>query len=317
MTETPLDTAGDDYRAWQEERRKGIGGSDVAAILGLSPWASPYSVWSEKVHGIAEVSEAQQLRFDMGHDAEGFLAMQFARNRPGLAICCEQLRLERPGVDWAFAHVDGIAFDEDTIVAHEFDPPAAAGHGPWDAKTDRSFAVWDEPPAYYVAQLQWSMWLGDYERAWLTCGFAGWNVHTYEIERDDDDIALIVDEATRFWHDHVLAHVAPPVDGSPATSRAIADRWPQHLEAERAPLVESDVVVWATAVADRKAAEAREREAKNRLAAALGDAEFGTVDGLDAVSFKSQARTTTCSSCGRESTSKPFRVLREVTRGRE
>ena len=33
---------------WLEERRKGIGGSDAAAIAGLSPWKSPVAVWLEK-----------------------------------------------------------------------------------------------------------------------------------------------------------------------------------------------------------------------------------------------------------------------------
>lgn len=29
---------------WLKERQKGIGGSDVAAILGMSPWRTPYQV---------------------------------------------------------------------------------------------------------------------------------------------------------------------------------------------------------------------------------------------------------------------------------
>ena len=33
---------------WLKERQKGIGGSDVAAILGMSPWRTPYQVWEEK-----------------------------------------------------------------------------------------------------------------------------------------------------------------------------------------------------------------------------------------------------------------------------
>src|SRR5512141_1477370 len=36
---------------WHALRRNGIGASEVAAILGLSPWQSPYSLWHAKAHG--------------------------------------------------------------------------------------------------------------------------------------------------------------------------------------------------------------------------------------------------------------------------
>lgn len=39
--------------AWRAERRKGVGGSDVAAIMGMSPYKSPYEVWAEKT-GVVE-----------------------------------------------------------------------------------------------------------------------------------------------------------------------------------------------------------------------------------------------------------------------
>ncbi len=56
-----------------EERRKGIGGSDIAAILGLSPWKTAYQVYQEKRK---EVDDALELIFqeiakeDMDDDDE-------------------------------------------------------------------------------------------------------------------------------------------------------------------------------------------------------------------------------------------------------
>lgn len=38
----------DDRAEWLEWRRNGIGATDVAGILGVSPWASPWSVWADK-----------------------------------------------------------------------------------------------------------------------------------------------------------------------------------------------------------------------------------------------------------------------------
>ena len=34
--------------AWLAQRRKSIGGSDAAGIVGLSPYATPYTVWADK-----------------------------------------------------------------------------------------------------------------------------------------------------------------------------------------------------------------------------------------------------------------------------
>ncbi|MDY0364217.1 MAG: YqaJ viral recombinase family protein, partial [Bacilli bacterium] len=37
-----------DNAKWIEERRRGLGGSDIGAILGLSPWKSAFQVYQEK-----------------------------------------------------------------------------------------------------------------------------------------------------------------------------------------------------------------------------------------------------------------------------
>jgi predicted phage-related endonuclease len=51
---------------WLMDRKKGIGGSDVATILGLNKWKAPYQLWLEKT-GQIEIEESDsvlQLRHD-------------------------------------------------------------------------------------------------------------------------------------------------------------------------------------------------------------------------------------------------------------
>jgi len=50
---------------FQRNRRKGIGGSDVAAIAGLNPWKTPLQVWKEKVLGDT-VEENAAMRWGTG-----------------------------------------------------------------------------------------------------------------------------------------------------------------------------------------------------------------------------------------------------------
>lgn len=58
--------------AWLEARRAGIGGSDAAAILGASPWATPLSVWADKQGLTEDKPDTIAMRF--GRDAEEIVA---------------------------------------------------------------------------------------------------------------------------------------------------------------------------------------------------------------------------------------------------
>ncbi len=291
-----------DLAAWRESRLDGLGGSDIAAVMGLSPWASPYSVWLEKTtRAIEEPTEAQQLRFDLGHDAEVMLATQFHRHT-GFTVEHAQTRVEKPDVAWAFAHVDGFAVDAGGLITE----------GVWEAKTAHEFG-WDEVPAHYLCQVQWAMWLSDLDRAFVTVGFAGWTCRTFEVARDEDDIALIVDTAERFWFDNVLAGVAPEIDGSDATAEALRRLHPQHDDDQATEVDPTDITRYRTLKADEKAIKTDLSIVTNKIAASLGDAAVGLVDGAKALTYRTQTRTTTCTECGHQTTSEPYRVLRLAT----
>ncbi len=60
---------------WLEQRRKSIGGSDAAAIVGLSKWASPYSVWAEKTGRIPPKEDSEAMR--IGRDLEDYVARRW------------------------------------------------------------------------------------------------------------------------------------------------------------------------------------------------------------------------------------------------
>ncbi|WP_196802087.1 YqaJ viral recombinase family protein, partial [Clostridium cadaveris] len=42
---------------WLKERQKGIGGSDVGAILGVNKWKTPFQVYLEKTEEITEIND--------------------------------------------------------------------------------------------------------------------------------------------------------------------------------------------------------------------------------------------------------------------
>ena len=58
---------------WLEARRKGIGGSDAAAILGMSHYSTPYSVFAEKMGALPEKEDSEAMR--QGRDLEAYVAV--------------------------------------------------------------------------------------------------------------------------------------------------------------------------------------------------------------------------------------------------
>lgn len=79
---------------WLEDRRKGIGGTDAAAILCTSKWSSPLDVWLRKIGEAPEVEETEQMWW--GKALEDLIARRFTETT-GLALW-----------DPAQAHRDGI-----------------------------------------------------------------------------------------------------------------------------------------------------------------------------------------------------------------
>ena len=70
-----VSTKGMSREEWLMRRRKTIGGSDAAGIVGLSRWASPFSVWADKTGRAAEKEDTEAMR--QGRDLEDYVARRW------------------------------------------------------------------------------------------------------------------------------------------------------------------------------------------------------------------------------------------------
>jgi putative phage-type endonuclease len=295
---------------WLRWRRSGIGASDLPAILGISPWASPFSVWADKLGLLPDDDLDDDDPREFGRRAEVMVAPWFA-DRTGLALASEQLWLTNPDEPWMLATPDAmvVTMPEERLL-DTFGPRPDLALGGLEIKTDYG-KPWDEIPAHYQAQGQWQMAVAGWPKVWFAV-LHGRRFRVYDLERDQADIDLMVQRASSFWHDHVLAGVPPPIDGSEATAAAIAAIYPTTTKGETADLdnVAGAFTMLAQAKADRKDAEAREAAASAVIRWAMTDAEQGQVRGAPACTLKSQTRKQTCTHCGATDESAPFRVLR-------
>lgn len=279
-----------DRTDWLEWRRSGIGASDVAGILGISPWSSPYSVWADKV-GITpfdtDATEAQE----MGLALEPTINALF-HARTGLYVAGEQSRVTHPDLPWALATLDGKVYDG--IIG----PDGMWGIlGNLEAKTTSdSPAKWEQAiPDMYAAQVQWQMFVTGAERTWVAAIHAsfGLKFRVYEIARDNDDIEFIVDKVTDFWHNHVIAGVAPETDATLATTEAL-----RHLPVEPGTVIDlEDTIAGHVTELRSLKDEAKETERliafhENAIKAAMGEATDAYYDGVPVATWRPQSRTT-------------------------
>ncbi len=301
----------DERASWLEWRRSGVGASDVPAILGISPWASAWSVWASKLGLLPDDQLDDDDPREFGRRAEAMVAPWF-HDKTGLYVTGEQMWLTHKAEPWMLATPDALVCDDSA----GFTQPAGAAPmedvlGPLEIKATND-RPWSTIPEHYQAQGQWQMAVGGWDRMWFAVLHYR-RLRIYELARNQADIDYMTERARTFWHDHVLAGEPPEVDGSDATAHVLAVLYPEadkgasvELGLEGAELLEA----LADAKADAKAAEARAKHAGNELRALLGDAYAGTIDGRQVVTLGTQTRKTTCAHCGAVDESAPFRVLR-------
>jgi putative phage-type endonuclease len=307
-----------DRAEWLSWRRSGIGASDVAAVLGISPWASPFTVWVDKLGLLPDEDLDDDDPREFGRRAETMIAPWFT-DKTGLEVAGEQTRLTSGENPWMLATLDGMVYEFNTMAKNwrESDvyPPqfveSALCLGPLEIKTDNG-RPWDEIPAHYQCQGQWQMAVGGWDRMWFAV-LHGRRFRIYELERDQADIDLMKERALDFWVSNVMAQVPPTVDGSEATEAVLRALYPDADPGKTVELGDHGAGLLRHLATEKRIAKATDKVIKedtNQLRSLIGDAYQGVVHGRRAVTLATQTRKTTCRHCGAVDESAPFRVLR-------
>ncbi|MET9081383.1 lambda-exonuclease family protein [Streptomyces sp. NPDC004237] len=217
--------AGAPEAQWHAARAAGIGGSDVAAILGMDPHRGPLHVWLEKSGRAPQQRDARLERAARrGHALEG-LTSEFFAEESGLTV------LDSPGTLQHVDHPHWIANPDRLVVAPDHDE---LGVLECKSRTWRSARIegWhgDEAPDRPAIQAHWYLTVTGYRFGYLA-GLIDDELEWFRLERDDELCALLADAVDRFWHDHVVADVPPKADGSQATVDLLAQLWNARAEA--------------------------------------------------------------------------------------
>jgi putative phage-type endonuclease len=250
---------------WHQLRRNAISASEIAAVLGISPWATPFSLYYQKKDDWrTPVTEAME----MGHRLEPIVADLLAERLDNHYVLTETGTWRADSPDWALATPDRLAQCE-------------MGDENVELKTTTVYDDWgpdesDEIPVHYRAQVQWQMYCTGLQRTHVGVLFKGNHFRHYVVDRDETDIQSMLAAADLFMQ-RLRDDNPPPVDGSEATLDTLRRLHPDLVD-EDVTLPQHLIREWREASSDLTAAKARKELLANEIRAVLGAAARG-IDG--------------------------------------
>lgn len=184
----------------QLNRAKYIGGSDVAAILGISPWRTQLEVYLDKVQPrVKPVDHSKQKVFTRGQRMEPYV-IDLLSEETGLEIIARGNRYIHGTYDFIAAEIDAEAATGENIEIKTVSPFKAREWG--EVKTD---AI----PVHYTAQAMHGMMVTGKQVCVFGVLIGGDDFRIYRVERDEETIQAILEKEIEFW-DRVRDLNPPP-----------------------------------------------------------------------------------------------------------
>lgn len=193
-------------------RRQGIGGSDIAAIVGISPWRTPRDIFLDKTGKSEPEPETDAMYW--GTTLEDVVAREYSK-RTGRKIERCSVQFQHPQYNFLIANIDRVVYA---------DPKKKPVHNGQfrtnrilECKTASQYAAgdWGEPgtdqiPEYYKAQVQWYMGITGAQICDVAVLIGNRDFRIYTVYRDDAVIDYLFTEGVKFWQEYVQTDTLPP-----------------------------------------------------------------------------------------------------------
>lgn len=308
-----------DRELWLNARRQGLGGSDVAAVLGLSKWRGPMDVWADK----KKLSPDQDENYAMmrGRILESAVANWYAEKTGAVLEEGPPMPIKGPE-PWMLGSPDRYATTEED------------GRYGVEIKTARSSDDWGPDgssliPVYYATQVAWYMACTNIDR-WDVAVLFMLNdeFRHYTIHRDPIVEKKLVGSCRNWWNQYILSDNIPPIDESDAAAQHLQQKYPTpSQELRKASPDETNLVFDLYDVNEEiKLLKQRKARLENQIKDLIGDDE-GLWNDWGKVTWKlNKGRATIDTKRLREEepeiatkftrTSEPSRVFRQTITGR-
>ena len=202
---------------WLAERKKGIGGSEAAAIIGMNPYMSNVELWEYKTgRRVRDIKESEYMEY--GREAEKPLIELFSLDYPKYkTVIPEAYTLQR---NEEYPYILGTVDAELSSELVECLPDNQVRKGFLEVKTSNILAsrqkeLWDErvPDNYYIQILHYFLVNKEYEYCWIKAQLKSiWNSNEvrlitkhYYFERKEveEDLKYLKEKEIEFWEENV------------------------------------------------------------------------------------------------------------------
>lgn len=262
---------------WLDVRRNGIGSSEVAAIVGLSPFETPYQLWRRKRGN--EPAQEESFAMKAGHYLEDAVS-QFWHDETGRDV------IKRSAGDWIIRSVEHPFMQVSPDRTYWLDGKHSNDNkGILECKTTQLAVDGDDLPKHWFCQVQYQLGVAEMKQgslAWLTQG----REFCYrDIAFHADFFGWLSEEAEKFYKDNILGGVEP-------AAVSVADvllKYNRHTDGKIIE-VGDDIFEAYTELKDLrkelKALEKRKEELEEKMKLGFGDAEAISYGGSTLATFK-------------------------------
>ena len=254
------------YADWLEYRKQGIGGSDASVVCGINRYKSPVELWMNKTGQLSD-QEAGEAAY-WGTQLEPFVRSEFTK-RTGIEVKTVNQLLQSEEYPFMLANLDGICEVPDVgTCIFEAKTASAYKSGEWE----------DTIPDEYALQLAHYLAVTGYAGAYIAVLIGGNTFRWKFVERDEELISMLIELESAFWN-HVQDGTPPPLDGSDASAKFLADRFHDSIPKSHITLPDTAVTLLAQydeACEQLEIVTERKQQAENLLKEMMGTNEVGT-----------------------------------------
>jgi putative phage-type endonuclease len=259
---------------WLAVRKTGIGGSDAAAAVGLSPYKSPLELWLEKTgrdeHLLRPDPADTSHPVYWGTVLEPIVAGAYALHT-GRKLRRVHAVLQHPQYPFMLANLDREIVGSSDVQILECKTAGEFGARHWR----------DGVPEYVQLQVQHQLAVTGKPVADVAVLVCGQTLEIHRIPRDEELIARLIVLETRFW-DSVVNDIPPPADGSESADRALRCLYPGNgsvvdwSDDSRMSSLFSDLVSIRARIKEQEAEAERLRQTLAQAMGDVGEALFET-----------------------------------------
>ena len=243
--------------------------SKVAAIIGVSPWESPFSMW-QKMKGNILTGEQTSV-MARGHYLEDGI-LNWWKDQHEIAEISKQVYVTRVGMPWAGATLDARAAMSNGVNAIV------------EVKTSTQSDEWgesgtDQIPTQYLMQVYFSLALSGADVAYIAVLGAFLEFKEF-IVRPNKEIQDALIAKCKAFFDSLSLDVAPELDDSLATFETLKSLHPDIDKGTVAHIDHEIAKAYLNAVAAEKGIEKLVIGLKSQVLAVAGRANYVEANGI-------------------------------------